>query len=95
MTEFVKCDCYAHACEVSVEDGLVEVCMWSIGHDPQTRTTLGERIRWAWHDLFGGRPWSDEMVLSPGSARRLADVLNRAADEAESQVKSSTVEGTK
>jgi hypothetical protein len=73
-----KCECYAHAVEVSVEDEGIELCMWTIGHDP-TCDSFKERIRRAWHELTGKREWTDECILSPETAGELAKELLDAA----------------
>jgi hypothetical protein len=80
----IKCQCWAHGIEVSSEDGGVELCFWTIGHDPKC-SSLRERIRRAWHELTGKTEWTDECILSPESARELAHDLERRALEAESK----------
>jgi hypothetical protein len=84
--KFVKCQCWAHAVEVATDDNEISMCFWSIGHDPDHRKSLKERIRWAWHDLIGKPVWTDECCLTPESARQLANYLNDAAKEAEEYV---------
>jgi hypothetical protein len=45
---FIQCDCYSHGMTLEVEEELdmIELCMWSIGHNPNNRTSLKERLRW-------------------------------------------------
>jgi hypothetical protein len=76
---FVKCECYAHAIEVSLdEDYGIDLCMWEIGRNNGTRS-FRERLRWAWNELFGKETWSDQCILSATSAEKLANVLLEAA----------------
>jgi len=76
----IKCACYAHAIEVVKEDHGVELCMWTVGHDPECRT-LRDRIRWAWHELIGKKGWTDECILDADGAEKLARILLQYSDE--------------
>ena len=83
----VKCECHGHALEVTHcpnTDGTNEYwfTVWKRGYDG--RLCWRERIRWCWNILRTGRPWGDEIILTPGCANQICEFINQhLKDDAE------------
>lgn len=73
----IKCDCGAEEIEfIYVEDEKVlEVSMWFMGH--RECMSLKERLRWCWHILWHGSPWTDYIILNQQGVTELKEFLQK------------------
>ena len=48
---------------------------WHYGHNGNLRNWK-ERLRWSWRILTTGNPWTDSIVLTDSSAKKLSKFIN-------------------
>jgi len=79
---FVVCDCHSHAIVANrIDDndyGDHEYCLafFERGYNGRIMT-FKERLRWCWHILRHGNPWTDSVILDRAKAKRLAEFLSQ------------------
>ena len=77
----VKCDCKSHAIEVEFfVNGFISVLFWYEGH---VSKTLRQKLNMVWRVLTNKRLEYEEFLLRSEDARKLADQIRAAADEAD------------
>lgn len=71
---FLKCQCQSEAVEIEYDDidKCYNISIWKLGLY-RCSMTFKERIRWCWHILTTGKPWSDFIMLSPEQMKQLTD----------------------
>ena len=82
---FAKCECHAHAVEISWfrgDDGTYEdrvyLNFWHHGHQDYT---LWERIKMAWRILRGRTVEIDEIILDREETKQFGEALVKATEE--------------
>ena len=79
---FVECDCHSHAIVVDkIKDdayGEDEYCLafFERGYDGRI-LSFKDRLRWCWHILRHGNPWTDSVILDRHKAKRLGEFLSK------------------
>ena len=79
---FVECDCHSHVIVVNKMDedgyGDFEYCMafFERGYDGRI-LSFKNRLRWCWHILRYGHPWTDSIILDRNKAKRLGEFLSK------------------
>ena len=65
-----------------------EMTLAVYNHQYADRTEgLRERLRWIWHILKTGKPYTDMVLLNPVDARKVANKLNECADFLDDRIK--------
>lgn len=61
----IKCQCCCSALEVEWDEELqtYNFALWE-RHSINTPFSFKERLRWCWHVLRTGDPWSDHVIVS-------------------------------
>lgn len=82
----LKCACHTEALEITHlpnEDKPDEFwfSIWENGFD--SRLSRRERFRWCWNILRTGRPWGDNIILTPEQAMQVAKFILKHADSNE------------
>lgn len=76
--KWIKCSCWGEAMQLSVDDdNQIEICIWSTGLYNDHGLSWKEKIRWIWHLLKTGKPYTDMIMLSPESAKELNNWLSQ------------------
>jgi hypothetical protein len=70
----IKCECGAESLEIKKEDDMFEVSLWRLGRVPLM--SIKERIRWCWHILRNGYPWTDSIILTNKNAKMISDYID-------------------
>ncbi len=79
-TEYFECECGSEIIAISAwedtdwEEGEIIMSLYSIGAGGH-RPTWRYRIKYIWHIIRRGHPYSDAVVLSREEATRLSDTL--------------------
>jgi hypothetical protein len=78
----VKCACHGEAIEIThptMDAGYSEDEFWiSIWNQGFCRPLcMRERIRWCWNIFRTGKPWADNIILTPEQAKQIADFINQ------------------
>jgi hypothetical protein len=81
--KFFQCDCGGEGIMMSYEneeDGIpsVDLAFFSHGHDNRILSFF-EKLRYCWRTLTTGRPFDDEVMLTPEVAKELGTELIRFA----------------
>ena len=76
----VKCVCHGEALEVTHwpnKDCPDEIwfSIWQQGFT--VPLCWRERFRWCWNILRKGKPWKDNIILTPEKAKEVADFINQ------------------
>ena len=76
----VRCECYGEALEVTHwrnKDCPDEFwfAIWQQGF--KVPLCWREKIRWCWNILRKGKPWKDNIILTPEHAKQVADFINQ------------------
>ena len=69
------CDCGVDGVVLEFDEEIPEIwmCFWTRGLNPGNRFTLREKLRWIWHILRKGCPWTDEVGLNKEHAKELGE----------------------
>jgi hypothetical protein len=74
--KFIKCECGAHALEITIEkeekvdDSFVYIALWSYG-DMGDRRNFWQRFKIAWKYLMKNKLHSDHVVLNSDNVKEL------------------------
>ncbi len=74
----LKCACHGEAIELSYwdeDDGEFWFAIWKHGFD--NRLCWREKIRWCWNIIRTGKPWGDNIILTPEQAQQVALFINQ------------------
>jgi hypothetical protein len=80
----VKCECHDEALEVThwpdtngngESENEYWFAIWKQGFD--TRLCWRERFRWCWNILRTGKPWGDNIILTPENAKQVSEFINQ------------------
>lgn len=78
-TKVFPCDCGSEGVMVAIkpddrfEEPYVNMAFWSFGNSLSPFLSGWERIKYAWHILKGGSPWSSMVGMTPQVAKNLAN----------------------
>ena len=96
MSKFFKCTCGSEAIEIEVDPEFeskykmnpsMYISLWRLGNFGRVMT-FKERLRWIWHILRTGMPWTDSITFDYSKAKEFRDAYNLAYRElAVSQLK--------
>ena len=83
ITEYFECECSAEIISISKWRGDPEIfiSMYSIGAGGY-RPNWRYRIKYIWHIIKHGHPYTDSIVLSAEEAGRLSELLAKIGEEA-------------
>lgn len=77
-----ECDCGAHIVvtghpykDYPSEHEVMDMALFSYGGGDRYPLSIRERLRWVWHILKTGTPFTDTVVLNKGVAKKLATDL--------------------
>ena len=72
------CECGSEGLviEPDEEDKQIYVSLYDRMYQTASKSIF-ERLRWCWHVLRTGEPWTDSIILDYETANRLADSLYR------------------
>ena len=74
---FLICDCYDHGLLVEKYEREEEVCISLFERGLKGRTlSFTERLKWCWHIIRYGKPWSDFIILNEENQKKLKEFLN-------------------
>jgi hypothetical protein len=76
----VKCECHGEALEVThwKNKGSPDEVWFAIWQQGFTVPLCWrERFRWCWNILRKGKPWKDNIILTPEKAKEVADFINQ------------------
>lgn len=75
-SKFLICDCYEHGLLVERYGDEEEVCISLFERGLNGRIlSFTERLRWCWHILRYGSPWSDFIILNVENQKQLKKFL--------------------
>ena len=88
MSKFFKCQCGSEAIEIEVDDAVkvqsfppeMYISLWSYGSFSRVMS-FKERLRWIWHILRTGMPWTDSITFDYKKAKEFRDAYNSAYTE--------------
>ena len=73
---FLICDCYEHGLLVEKFHGEHEVSLSLFERGLKSRKLCwSERLRWCWHIIRHGSPWSDFIILNEENQKQLKEFL--------------------
>jgi hypothetical protein len=81
--KFIECDCMSEGVMVSTDSDDPTVYVAFFGNFFDRTFGLGQRLRFAWHVLTTGKPYTDMVCLTTAKARELALTLNEVAEKNE------------
>lgn len=74
----VKCACHGEAIEVTYWPHTDNEFWFSIWDQGFSRPLCWrEKIRWCWNILRTGKPWADNIIVTPEQAKQIADFINQ------------------
>jgi len=75
---YVMCDCYSHGLYVihSEEDDAFYLNLYELSLNGR-KFSLWERLRWAFHILWKGHPFTDFLIIQKPKAKELAQFLSK------------------
>lgn len=83
MPELVLCKCKHRGTLIEADPESQTVSLVHFVHGIATKPLrLFDRLRWCWRIFFLGRPYVDQIVLSPNKANALAAALEQASEAA-------------
>ena len=75
-SKFLICECSEHGLLIEKFEDEEEVCISLFERGLKGRTlSFSERLRWCWHILRCGRPWSDYIILNKENTEKLAKFI--------------------
>lgn len=79
---YIKCECGSEliVVEPDNDDAIIYMSMFEKGIDNNYSMTLREKLRWCWHILTTGKPFTDELVLSYSEAKKLGNYLIKVTE---------------
>jgi len=75
VKQLYVCECNGEALVMDYDrkDEELLLAFWSVGNKHRSNTlTWRERLRWIWHVIITGQPYTDMVILSRDTARELA-----------------------
>lgn len=84
--KFYECDCHGEGIMMSYEndyDGIpsIDIAFFNHGLKDSRELSFKERIRWCWHILKNGLPFTDMVMINQKEARKLAKDLLKFANK--------------
>jgi hypothetical protein len=83
--KFYECDCTCEGIMMSYEiddpDPVIDLAFYTIGFDSSKILTFKDKLRWCWHILIKGTPWSDMVILNQKQAKELGKDLLEFAEK--------------
>jgi len=78
QSKFYKCACSCHALEVDTTFRKLEneIYFTSWEHSGTRPFSFREKLRWCFHILKTGRPWSDHIILNESQVKELIEQLS-------------------
>ena len=66
--KLIKCDCWSEGIslefdEIDDKQNGIQMAFWKQGFDSSKYMNFKQKIRWCWHILRKGTPWSDMVIL--------------------------------
>ncbi len=85
-SKFYECDCHDEGLMMSYDtnyDGIasIDIAFFNMGIDNSRKLTLKKKLRWCWHILLIGIPFTDMVMLNQTEAKRLAKDLLKFANK--------------
>lgn len=76
--KFIMCDCYSHALllEKDDEDDSLYISMFERGFDGK-KMSIRDRLRWAFHIIINGHPYTDMIILDTDKVKDLNNFLKK------------------
>lgn len=73
--EVILCGCHGEGLAIEVDRPDVAISFWKEGFHPGTQMTIKNRLRWMWHILWNGAPWTDMVLFNENQLGTLIDRL--------------------
>lgn len=73
---YIKCSCHSEGIYLSYdkEDKFYYLSMFILGYRSKG-LSFKDKVRWCWHILTKGKPYTDQLVLSKDSAREISNFI--------------------
>jgi len=76
--KFIVCDCYSHALLLEKDDDAdsLYISMFERGFDGK-KMSIRDRLRWAFHIIINGHPYTDMIILDTDKVKDLNNFLKK------------------